>query len=154
MLLKKLEEKIKIVGYNGACRVAQIFLPNMEYAHRKFEWFENFHFLKRKAVSLLMGKSDECIWICVPIISTLALKLGKVEKILKGRRDSAGTQSHHLQGVMNILFFLIFSKTLLGVVNKHFRLKSLLTTPNNTPQANFPANNLNFHWRWRQWDQN
>ena len=21
------------------------------------------------------------------------------------------------------------------------------------PQVNFPANNLNFHWRWRQWDQ-
>ena len=22
-----------------------------------------------------------------------------------------------------------------------------------TPQENFPANNLNFHWRWRWWDQ-
>ena len=22
-----------------------------------------------------------------------------------------------------------------------------------TPQANFPAHNLNFHWRWRWWDQ-
>ena len=21
-----------------------------------------------------------------------------------------------------------------------------------TPQANFPAHNLNFHWRWRRWD--
>ena len=21
------------------------------------------------------------------------------------------------------------------------------------PQVNFPANNLNFHWRWRWWDQ-
>ena len=21
------------------------------------------------------------------------------------------------------------------------------------PQVNFPANNLNFHWRWRRWDQ-
>ena len=23
-----------------------------------------------------------------------------------------------------------------------------------TPQAKFPAHNLNFHWRWRWWDQN
>jgi hypothetical protein len=23
-----------------------------------------------------------------------------------------------------------------------------------TPQANFPVHNLNFHWRWRWWDQN
>ena len=22
-----------------------------------------------------------------------------------------------------------------------------------TPQVNFPAHNLNFHWRWRWWDQ-
>ena len=22
-----------------------------------------------------------------------------------------------------------------------------------TPQANFPAHNLNFHWRWRWWDR-
>ena len=22
-----------------------------------------------------------------------------------------------------------------------------------TPQANFPVKNLNFHWRWRRWDQ-
>ena len=22
-----------------------------------------------------------------------------------------------------------------------------------TPQANFPTHNLNFHWRWRWWDQ-
>ena len=34
--------------------------------------------------------------------------------------------------------------------------KSLLSTPSNvafTPQANFPAHILNFHWRWRWWDQ-
>ena len=43
-------------------------------------------------------------------------------------------------------------KTLLGDVNKLFVFKSLLTTPP-TPQANFPAHNLNFHRRWRWWDQ-
>ena len=47
-------------------------------------------------------------------------------------------------------------KTLLGVVNKIFVFKCLLTRPGNvafTTQANFPANNLKFHWGWRWWDQ-
>ena len=47
-------------------------------------------------------------------------------------------------------------KTLLGVDNKLFVFKSLLTMPSIvlpfTPQANFPAHNLNLHWRWRWWD--
>ena len=54
-------------------------------------------------------------------------------------------------------------KTLLGIVNKLFIFKSFLTKPSNvlkikslgnaqqcfafTPQANFPAHILNFHWR-------
>ena len=41
------------------------------------------------------------------------------------------------------------AKTLLGDVNKLLKTKSLLTAPSNalpfTPQANFPAHNLNFH---------
>ena len=41
-------------------------------------------------------------------------------------------------------------KTMLGAVNKLLKTKSLLTSPSN---ANFPANNLNFLWRWRWWDQ-
>ena len=33
-----------------------------------------------------------------------------------------------------------------------------MTSPSNVlpyyvPQVNFPTNNLNFHWRWRWWDQ-
>ena len=40
-------------------------------------------------------------------------------------------------------------KTLLGIVNKLLRTKSLLKSP----QVNFPANNLNFHWRKRWWDR-
>ena len=36
-------------------------------------------------------------------------------------------------------------KTLLGIVNKHFIFKSLMTKPSNI--------NLNFQWRWRWWDQ-
>ena len=38
-------------------------------------------------------------------------------------------------------------KTLLGIVNKQQQCFALL------PKVNFPANDLNFHWRWRWWDQ-
>ena len=41
-------------------------------------------------------------------------------------------------------------KTLLGDVNKHFVFKSLFAL---LPRVNFPANNLNFHWRWRWLDR-
>ena len=39
---------------------------------------------------------------------------------------------------------------MLGDVKKHFVFKSFFAF---THQANFPANNLNFHWRWRLWDR-
>ena len=43
---------------------------------------------------------------------------------------------------------------MLCIVNKLLETKWLLTSPGNVlPQVNFPANNLNFHWRWRWWDQ-
>ena len=38
---------------------------------------------------------------------------------------------------------------MLGDVNKLFVFKSLLLLP----QVNFAPQNLNFHWRWRWWDQ-
>ena len=51
-----------------------------------------------------------------------------------------------------------------GDVNKLFVFQSLLTTPSNilplhlkqtfpTIVSHFPTHNLNFHWRWRWWDQ-
>ena len=47
-------------------------------------------------------------------------------------------------------------KILLGNVNKLLKPKSLLTSPSNVlpylPWVNFPANNLNFPWRWMWWD--
>ena len=45
-------------------------------------------------------------------------------------------------------------KTLMGVVNKLLKTKSLLTSLSNVLpyQVNFPTNNFNFHWRWRWWD--
>ena len=46
---------------------------------------------------------------------------------------------------------------MLSDVNKLFVFKSLLTIAQQcfafTPQANFTAHNLNFHWRLRWWDQ-
>ena len=47
-------------------------------------------------------------------------------------------------------------KTLMGFVNKLLKTKRLLTSPSyvlpSLPQVNFPAHNLNFHWKWRWWD--
>ena len=44
-------------------------------------------------------------------------------------------------------------KTLLGVVNKLLKIKSYRQCFPFTPQANFPAHILNFHWRCWWWDQ-
>ena len=44
-------------------------------------------------------------------------------------------------------------KTLLGVVKKHLKTKSLLTSPSNVLPFHFPVDNLNCHWRWRWWDR-
>ena len=69
----------------------------------------------------------------------------KVEKILKGSLDSI--PSPPLPVKIQINGGKAKGKTLLGDVNKLFVSKSLLTMPSNvfTPQANFPANNFNFH---------
>ena len=81
---------------------------------------------------------------------------GKVEEFLKGSLDLdpiTFTFSENL--IMSRKVCLrCEGKTLLGIVNKHLKTKSLLTSPRNVlPLVNFPANNLNFHWRWRWWDQ-
>ena len=47
-------------------------------------------------------------------------------------------------------------RTLLVVVNKLFVFKKFVDNTHQcvtfTPQANFPAHILNFHWRWGWWD--
>ena len=71
----------------------------------------------------------------------------KVEKILKGSLDSIPSPSVKIQTMSGKVCLSCKGKTLLGN-------KSLLTSPNNVlPQVNFPANNLNFHWRQRWWDR-
>ena len=47
---------------------------------------------------------------------------------------------------------------MLGDVNKIFYFQMFADNAQQcfafTPQANFPAHNLNIHWRWRWWDRN
>ena len=76
----------------------------------------------------------------------------KVKKIEEDRPDSipSPSPSVKIQIMGGKVCLRHKGKTLLGVVNKLFVFKSLLTTPSNvspylTPQANFPTHNLNFH---------
>ena len=57
----------------------------------------------------------------------------KVEKILKGSLDSipSPSPSVKIQIMGGKVCFRCKGKTLLGVVNKHLKTKSLLTTPTN-----------------------
>ena len=72
----------------------------------------------------------------------------KVEKILKGSLDLMQSPSVKIQIIAGKIHLRCKGKTLLGVVNK---LQKFLDNPQQcfafTPQANFPAHNLNFHSR-------
>ena len=80
---------------------------------------------------------------------------GKVEKkILKGSLDSIPSPSSSVKiQIMSGKFCLrCKGKTLLTFESKMFvditqQCFALF------PQVNFPANNLNFHWRWGWWNQ-
>ena len=78
----------------------------------------------------------------------------KVEKILKGSLDLIPSLSPsvkiQIMGRKNCL--RCKGKTLLDIVNKLLKTKSLLTSTSNVCliiSSNFSANNLNFHRRWR-----
>jgi hypothetical protein len=71
-------------------------------------------------------------------MTTDSVKRLTVEKILKGSMDLIPSPSVKIQ--------------IMGVVNKLLKTISLLTSPSNVlpyyqSQENFPANNLNCHWR-------
>ena len=78
--------------------------------------------------------------------------IGKVEKIWKDSLDwiPSPSPSVKIQIIGGKFCLRCKGKTLLGVVNKLLKTKSLLTSLSS--QVNFPANNLKFHWRWRWWD--
>ena len=70
----------------------------------------------------------------------------KVEKILKGSLDLIPSPSVKIQILGGKVCLRRKGKTLLDIVNKLWKTKSLLTSPSNVlPQVNFPTTNLNFH---------
>ena len=75
----------------------------------------------------------------------------KVENILKGSLDliPSPSPSVKIQIMGGKVCLMCKGKTLLGIVNKPLKTKSLLTSPSIcfafSPQVNFPANNLNFY---------
>ena len=83
----------------------------------------------------------------------------KVEKILKGSLNSipSPSPSMKIQIMGRKVCFMCKGKTLLGIVNKLLKNKKFVNITQQyfalLPHLNFPANNLNFHWRWRWWDR-
>ena len=81
------------------------------------------------------------------------LKIIKVKKILKGSLDSipSPSPSVKIQIMGGEVCLRYKGKTLLGVVNKLFCFQKFVDNTQQcfafTPQANFPAHNLNFHQR-------
>ena len=94
------------------------------------------------------------IWFWkTPVIVTNKAGLSKVEKILR---------SHHLHLLLQWKFKLWAGNFAWGVNAKHCWALSTTFWKQKVcwqqciallPQVNFPANNLNFPWRWRWWDQ-
>ena len=96
-----------------------------------------------------------CTEVLIQILFCIAMKdvtfsidsIRKVEKILKGSLDLIPSPSVKIQIMGGKVGLRCKDKTLLGVVNKLFKTKCLLTSPNNVLPyyLNFPTNNLNFH---------
>ena len=72
-------------------------------------------------------------WIYQHLLDLMIFLFHKVEKILKGSRDSIPSPlpSVKIQIIGGKVCFRCKSKTLLGVVNKLLITKSLLTSPSN-----------------------
>ena len=73
-------------------------------------------------------------------------KFFKVEKILIGSLDliPSPSPSVKIQIMGRKVWLRCKGKTLLGIVNNDITKQCFALSP----QVNFPANNLNFHWRW------
>ena len=79
----------------------------------------------------------------------------KVENILKGSLDLIPSPSVKIDIMGGKVCLRCKGKTLLGDVNKLLKTKSFFDISQQcfALLPNFPTNNLNFHWRWRWWDQ-
>ena len=91
-----------------------------------------------------------------PISSALSLIItclkGKVGKILKGSLDLTSSPSVTIHVKGGKVCLRRKGKTLLGVVNNHLNTELKFADIAKewfafTPQANFPAHNMNFHLR-------
>ena len=103
---------------------------------------------------ILRDSSSKRLFRHFLIENSYSYLLCKVEKILKGSLDliPSPPPSVKIQIMGGKVCLRCKDKTLLGIENKKFvditqQCFALL------PQVNFPANNLNFHWRWRWWDR-
>ena len=79
----------------------------------------------------------------------------KVENILKDSLDTIPSPSQLKVQIMGGKVCLMCKgKTLLGLVNKLLKTKSLMTSPSNVfpSYLKLPASNLSFHQSWRWWD--
>ena len=107
---------------------------------------------------MILWNSSFTLWTVVLffvlIDKNILIRLSKVEKILKGSPDliPSCSLSVKIQIMGRKVCLRRKGKSLLGIVNKLFVFKSLLTTPSNVLPLHI-SHNLNFHWRWRWWDQ-
>jgi hypothetical protein len=86
--------------------------------------------------------------------------ISKVEKILKYSLDliPSPSLSVKIQIMSGKVCLRCRGKTWLGLwCQQSFEKKKFVDITQQCfallPQVNFPANNLNFHWRWKWWDQ-
>ena len=96
------------------------------------------------------GTALSIIFIWWTIVSFI-----KVKKILKGSLGliQSPSSSVKIQIMDGKVCLRCKGKTLLGIVNKLLKTKSLLKSPSNVLLYYFSANNLNLYWRWRWWNQ-
>ena len=106
------------------------------------------HVIVEKFHCCMHQKSDDCLQTRVghwwPYwIKKITIRVGKVEKISEDSLDSISSPSVKIQ--------------ITGWCQQTFCYQKFVYNTQQcfafTPQANFPAHNLNFHWRWRWWDQ-
>ena len=83
------------------------------------------------------------------------IKSFKVEKILKGSLDSIPSPSVKIQIMGGGSLLEVWRQNITGCCQQTFCFQNFVDNTQQcfafTPQANFPAHNLNFYWRW--WDQ-
>ena len=126
---------------------------NQKKMHEKFNFSpHSSSFFSSKSWTRSIGSTP--YWSCICKFFNLL----KVEKILKGSLDliPSPSSSVKIQIMGRKVCLRCKGEAFLGIVNKHLNEKSCWHHPAGFAlllQVNFCTNNLNFHWRWRWWDQ-